>query len=307
MKPIKILLCGCIFNEGNTLLMIAQALSNMGHSVCFWNVMVRNKPPQEYDMAIVWGNLAIPPEMFGDKPVAMVYLDDPEYWKNPQKDDNDDKSFEKVTKGYKHIFTNMKWEGYDEEKHHWIPMGALKDIHGLVNMVESDRKRYGGDVVFIGTNRGERQKLINHIGSYLNKKYSFRIWGNGWNTSSFQTKPVYFYDFSKVLSSSKIVITEHWKNGFSTNDCEKTAVGSALMITDCPIVKQEYPMIPFYNNYDEAVELIHYYLEHEEERLQLVKQLQNIAYEKFDYENQLAKIIDIVMGSKNQDLPTHIK
>ena len=51
-----------------------------------------------------------------------------------------------------------------------------------------------------------------------------------------------------------------------------------------------------YHDVDEAVKMCEYYLEHEEERLKLVEQLYLIAYEKFDYEKQMAKMISLTMG-----------
>ena len=287
------MLVGCAFFDGSTILLVAQALSNLGHSVIFWNIRVNDKPPtDDYDFAIVWSNRLVNPESFGNKPNCYVYLDDPEYWRkeNPQYD------IEVICKDYKYVFTNMKWEGFDEKRYIFLPMGVLGDIHKRIILTEEDKKKIGYDILFIGTNRGNRGNLVKHIAYNRNNKYSVGVYGNGWDKIGITTTPAYFYDFSKLLSAAKIVITEHWKNGFSTNDCEKPAVGGALTITDCQIVKDHYPMMPMYKTYQEAVDLAHYYLEHEEERLKLVREMQIIAHANFSYEKQLTKLIKIVTG-----------
>ena len=292
----RILLVTNVFGEGNTGLLVAQALNNLGHSVIFWNLFIKANPPKEgYDLVIFWVNRPIPRDYF-NTPVAYVYLDDPEFWKK----ENPEYSVENCTKGYHYVFTNMMWDGFDPEKYIFMPMGALPEVHGFMRLSEEAKKQIGSDVVFVGTNRGKRAQLVREIKEKLDPKYSFKVWGNGWGTEGIKTKPVYFYEFSRVLSSCKIVITEHWKNGCSTNDFEKPAVGGALMITDCPIVKKIYPMCPIYSTPEEAVKIAQYYLEHEDERLELVKQMQRIALGAFTYENQLYNIIQICTKGKEE-------
>lgn len=292
----RILLATNVFGEGNTGLLVAQALNNLGHSVLFWNLRVKEKPPEEgYDLAIIWINRPIPRHYF-KTPVAFVYLDDPEFWdiENPKY------SIDNCTQGYQYVFTNMKWGGFDGKKYIFIPMGCLPEVHGFVPLSDAEKKKLETDVVFIGTNRGKRAKLVREFREHLDKKYSLKVYGNNWKSEDIKTVPVYFYDFSSVLSASKIVITEHWKNGCSTNDFEKPAVGGALMITDCQLVKQIYPMCPIYSTPKEAAEIALYYLEHEEERIKIVKEMQKIALTCFSYENQLNNIIKICMGEKEK-------
>lgn len=289
----KILLVTNVFGEGNTGLLVAQALNNLGHSVLFWNLAGNEHPPRDgYDLAIIWVNRPIP-RYFFKTPVAFMYLDDPKYWEatNPKY------SIENCTAEYQYVFTNMMWEGYDD-RYIFLPMGCLPEVHQPAELSEEIRKKMGTDVVFIGTNRGKRLELIKAIREKLDKRYSFKLYGNNWLPIYPNIRPIYFYDFSKVLSASKIVITEHWKNGCSTNDFEKPAVGGALMLTDCPIVKKIYPMCPIYSTPEEAVKIAEYYLQHEDERLALVKEMREIAIRDYSYEVQLAKMIHICMGGK---------
>lgn len=293
MGSLKILLVCNLFGEGSTALCVAQALSNIGHSVIFCNFQIyRDKPQTEdYDMAIVWTGRPISKEFFGNHPYCFVYLDDPEFWAV----ENPEYHIDKLCAEHKVVITNMKWEGYDSNKYHWIPMGTLKEIYQPLGLSKEESEYFGSDVVFVGTDRGKRREFIKEFRKKLNPKYNLRVWGNGWEGFT-KTRPAYFYDFARVMSASKIVITEHWKNAFSTNDCEKPSCAGALTITDSLTVKQEYPTMPYYSNVDEAAQHCHYYLEHEEERKRLVIELARVAHKNFTYEKQLSKIINLTMG-----------
>jgi len=188
------------------------------------------------------------------------------------------------------VFTVNKVGGYN-----WLPLGCLKDVHGKINSTDDMKRYYGSDVVFIGTKRDTREKLCKYIFDHLDKKYTFKIWGNDWHGLYPEPKPAYYYQYASVMSNCKIVVTEHYKNAPSTGDCEKPAFGGALMITDHSLIKEEYPTIPLYNNFEELMDIIHYYLEHEDERKKIVEENQHIAFRKFDYETQLKKMIDQVM------------
>ncbi|MDO8623117.1 MAG: glycosyltransferase [archaeon] len=291
----KILLIASLFSEGNTVLLVSKALNNLGHSVYFYNYVIEEKHVNDdFDLCIVWTNRPFDPKILNGKPFAYMYLDDPYFWKLAKPEFNIDV----MCKDFEHVFTNMKWEGYDSNRYHFLPFGVLQEIHSLINMSEEDIKIYESDICFVGTVRGNRENFIRKIASKIDlKKYKFKIWGNGWD-SIIKTKPAYFYDMSKILSTSKIVITEHFKNGFSTADFEKPAVGGALMISDIDMIKEVYPMCPVYHNEDELLNIINYYLEHKDERLKIVKEMQIIAHKNFTYEIQLKKMIEIIMNDQ---------
>ena len=52
-------------------------------------------------------------------------------------------------------------------------------------------------------------------------------------------------------------------------------------------------MIPYYSNIEDLILLIKYYLEYKDERLELVKQMQEIAILKYSYELQLMRLIEL--------------
>ncbi|MDP2672016.1 MAG: glycosyltransferase [Candidatus Daviesbacteria bacterium] len=292
----RILLVANFLGEGCTGLLVAQALSNIGHSVIFWDAGYQTKPPQsEYDFAIVWLNRLIPREIFKTE-VAYIYLDDPSYWQKVYPEYLP----ENCARGYKYVFANIKWDGFDEKRYTWLPFGCLPQLHRFIDLNPSDKLKYGRDVVFIGTNRGKRGELVKYVYENLPAQYTFKVYGNDWKRGGEDiiphSPPVYFEEFVRVLSASKIALSEHYCKGLSTNDCEKPAVGGAMLLTDCPLVKQEYPMCPIYTSPQEAIELAEYYLEHEDERLRIVKEMQEIAYKKFTYEEQLKKLIKICTG-----------
>ena len=291
----KILLVASLFSEGNTALLVAKALNNLGHSVYFYNYVIEKKNINEdFDICIVWTNRPFYPKILKGKPFAYQYLDDPTFWKLA----NPEFHIDQMCKDFEHVFTNMKWEGYDSNRYHFLPFGVLPEVHSFINTSKEERKIYESDICFIGTVRGNRENFIRKIASKIDlKKYVFKIWGNGWD-NIIKTKPAYFYDMSKILSTSKIIITEHFKNGFSTADFEKPAIGGALILSDLDMIKEIYPMCPVYHNEEELVNLINYYLEHEEERVKIVREMQVIAHTNFTYEKQLQKMIDIVTNQK---------
>lgn len=293
----KILLVCDMFSEGCTGLLVAKALNNLGHSVIFWNAaLIENVLTQPYDFTIVWTNNPPARKKF-TSPVAYMYLDDPEFYSIH----NSSKLPDVMTKDFENVFVNMDWEGRDKKKYTLLPFGCLGEVHQKLPHNSAQSSPYCCDVLFIGTNRGKRPELLSYVTKNIDKKYSFRLLGNGWEHHGISTKAVYFYNFTMALSGAKIVLTEHYKNLFSTNDFEKPAIGGALMISDNKKIKEIYPMCPVYNNYEEAVRLIHYYLEHEDERLSLVQQMREIA-SRYTYEKQLQKMIDICFNKSSSDV-----
>lgn len=280
----KILLVTPYNVYGNTGVIVGQTLTEMGHEV---GVIDKVTEPieDEFDMTICWTNNPPNPE-FLPKPTVYCYLDDPTFWGLCNK-----KLLpENCTVGYDYVFTCMKWEGYPKE-YFWLPMGSNKNMHKRFELNEEEKELYEKDVIFIGTNRGDRLTLIRKL---MENFKSFKLWGNNWQSEGIESQAIYYQDFSKAISGAKIFITEHFDNIASTKDCEAYAIGGALVLNDKENIKWMYPNAPIYKDFDDAIRLARYYLEHEDERIALVEDLQKQAREKFSYEVQLQKILDIV-------------
>ena len=165
-----------------------------------------------------------------------------------------------------------------------------EEIHKKVELTPEEKEMYKTDVLFIGTNRGNRPLLIKKLAENFTK---FKLFGNNWEGLGIQSKAIYFEEYVKAISGAKIFIAEHYDNCPSTKDFEVPCVGGALMISDKEKMKEIYPMMPIYKNYDEAVKIAKYYLEHEEERQKLVKEMKEIAL-SYTYEKQLGELFKII-------------
>lgn len=277
----KLLLVSNYFSEGNTGNMVLKALNELGHSCYVWDTNLSKIPLSEnYDIALAWTNNYPNPNLL-KPPKILYFLDDPRWWELNDKN----KSIENLAPNFDYVYTCMKIPGYK-----WMPMGNDPEIHKKIY------SQKGTDISFIGTLRDrERFEFILRFKALLSDKSSFRIYGNNWpsNISGWQGKAVYFSEFNRVCNDSRIVLNQHFCNGPSTKDLEIPATGT-LMISDYfKGIKELYPNTPVYEkgNVKEAVELCKYYLEHEEEREKLAKEMQQQAY-VFSYKNQLKKILD---------------
>lgn len=155
------------------------------------------------------------------------------------------------------------------------------------------------DVSFVGQAYGHRPRIINMLRQAGIKVHTF---GRGWPGQ----KRVYQSDFIKIYNQSKIVFNISYSSygnlTVNARDFEAPACGSLLFTHDIPDIRDYFvpgKEIIVYQDFNDAIKKLKYYLAHKEERKAIAKSgyertLNNHTYEKrfneiFAFANQVKK------------------
>lgn len=101
-------------------------------------------------------------------------------------------------------------------KSRWLPMACDPEFHHPVQISEDDQRRYGGDIVFVGSHYPERADLFEPLSAFGSNRFS--IWGPGWEAlpeasplrkhlKGGHTRPE---EWLKIYSANKIVLSSHY-------------------------------------------------------------------------------------------------
>ncbi|RPH52474.1 MAG: hypothetical protein EHM85_02715 [Desulfobacteraceae bacterium] len=97
----------------------------------------------------------------------------------------------------------------------WLPMACDPEYHHSVECTSADRKKYGSDIVFVGSYYPNRATLFEKL-----VDFNIAVWGPGWDAldrnsllgrciRGAHTTP---NDWLKIYSASKIVLATHYKD-----------------------------------------------------------------------------------------------
>lgn len=290
MKRYKILLICNYFQHGTTGLFIFKNLQQLGHCVFIWDPYIMKAPPNvEYDLSITWTNNIFEHSLIKAKKKVLYYLEDSSYFSLTR----EGKGIEEWIPFYDNYFTMNRLPGHEE---HWLPMGSDKDIHYKLEEVNDVCP-----VIFIGTARDDNRinfaRVLQETLAQLN--IPLILMGNGWKElKNILPKVCYYDEFNSVVNQFKIAVNLHVGIESPSDKVHCiTGCGNALLINDNkPAYRECYPMAPVWDTIPELIEKITYFLEHEEERVALVKGMQKLSYEKFSYFVQLDNLVKTVMG-----------
>jgi len=97
----------------------------------------------------------------------------------------------------------------------WLPMACAPDYHHPVECTSAERKKYGSDIVFVGSYYPDRAALFEKL-----VDFNIAVWGPGWGAldrnsplrrciRGAHTTPD---EWLKIYSSSKIILATHYKD-----------------------------------------------------------------------------------------------
>lgn len=203
--------------------------------------------------------------------------------------------FKKAEK-FDYVFFNQKdaVEEYNkthENKAVWLPHAAEPQAYPKIEII----KKY--DVGFVG----HSQDVKNYNGftrtDALDRLFKeFPNFYHGSRHPGFPEKNL-FEDAAKKFSMSKIVFNISIKDDINMRIFEALSTGSFLLTNWIPTLEYLFDdgkHLITYNTLDEMVELVRYYLEHEDEREKIAK----AGYEQFinnhTYRHRVEKILEII-------------
>jgi spore maturation protein CgeB len=166
------------------------------------------------------------------------------------------------------------------ERVHLVPICCDPALHRPVDLSDAEQRRYGCDLTVAGNLYPYRLRLLE---PYID--YDFKIWGYKprWLrhplAQRYTGEAVYGVEKSKAMRAAKIVMnTNHYANIAGVNKRTFEVAGSgAFQITDAPGISAVYEPEREIVTFSDAVELkekVDYYLNHDQERLEIADRAQ---------------------------------
>lgn len=217
----------------------------------------------------------------------------------------------KVAPFYDFFFTYDPWSvklyrknGHKHAYH--LPYGYDPEIGNKLKITNSDIKKYGCDITFIGSHYPKREELLNK----LKYNYNIKIWGRGWKNTSckdvFQGKALYGYEMLKAMRCGKILLNIH--KGFEQG-VEESGEGLNLRVmegTACKsfqicnyqadIPKRFHPEVEIvlYHTWDEALEKINHYLKNESKRKEIAEKGYNRLVREHTLQRRMGEMMNVI-------------
>jgi spore maturation protein CgeB len=183
----------------------------------------------------------------------------------------------------------------------WLPMACDPEIHRRVGVSGAQKRRFGSDVVFVGSHYPKRAEMLQAL-----MRHRPALWGPGWEALP-PTSPLRAClrgahtgpnAWTQIYSASKIVLSIHYSdptNRFPVNQAsprvfEAMACG-AFVLTD-----RQKDVLSLFNDgehlvsFSDAVDLdrkIAYYLGHADERDRIARAGQQEVWKKHTYGHRL--------------------
>ena len=164
---------------------------------------------------------------------------------------------------------------------HYLPFAADPDVYkGCENPTADERKRYGADVVFVGTGDPERKAELESLANF-----DIGIWGPYWERNCKRSPlknrlrggRIDVSTMAKVYRSSKIVLNLMREQNFSSHNMKTFEIPSIGAFMLAPRTSKhadffsEGQDIACYSSTRELREKVIYYIEHDAERVTMAK------------------------------------
>ena len=165
----------------------------------------------------------------------------------------------------------------------WLPLACDPMIH-----YEPRRFEKKHDICFIGTVGLEDQftERLDFL-EMMFKQYRF-YYGNR-----------YFMDATKKYAESKVILNLAIKDDINMRVFEAMASGSLLITNHVSYLQDLFPCLPTFQDTDGAMELVDYYLQHDDEREKLARELQQEVLQH-TYYKRVEKIMEAYDASSHR-------
>ena len=269
----KVLLASPILtSEFDSGIYILQALSELGHHTIIWDYRLEpnKKIGMDYDLLLVNKGESIDPDKF-KSPKVCWYPDQLSRFTVKEK-------LEKYDRVYS---INKPEDGFEFVE--WLPGAYCPEVHRDLGL----EKRYGA--IYIGTCNSQR-KL-----DWIRVTPLDILFGNGWQENKIHAHPPqYSTRFATAVNQAHIAINIHQSN-WGTNRKIFELVPCTFTLTDrVEGIEDIFGSLTDKMSFEaswEALKLMDYYLENEDERAKIWEQEKKII-EPYTYRNQVAKILE---------------
>ena len=228
---------------------------------------------------------------------ALWYPDDPRFFNSLVK---------YIAPSYDHVFTASEkaidmYKDIGCEKVHFLPFACEPTVHRKLNLSDGISKTNNLDVVFVGTYTRRRARLIKALEKAGIK---VKVYGPYWRyfmRSNNVRDGIYGPEMVKVFNSAKIVLNIHVEDDLpykvNMRTFEATGCGSFLLTDYAYGIEKLFKVgeeLVSYNDADELVELVKYYLEDKEERMTISEKAQKKTYYRHTYGQRIVHLLSLV-------------
>lgn len=215
-----------------------------------------------------------------------------------------DAAIRRINEVYDHVdMLLLSYQGdYDRFKKElggkvrYFPFGVSGKFHTLDGVTDKDRRRLSADVSFVGTHYPERDVILTALSQ--GKSVPLDIWGRGWRRSaSLRSKGrLTMQETLKVHLLSKVSLNIHHhlsNNGFNMKFYEIPAVGGFQICNWQPLLEEREfrGYVESYRDLEELADKIRYYLDHEDQRIEMANRFKAHVFENFCYEDRLNRLV----------------
>ncbi len=226
---------------------------------------------------------------------------------------NNSIQYKKAIQFYDFNFTNKKYNVQELEELgaknvYYFKNSYCSKVHRPISLTDEEKKYYGSDVSFIGTYEEQRKEALKFL---ADAGIRIKVWGWGkkyefiYKNIEFMSKHVYGDEYPKVVCASKInlcFLRKANRDTETTRSVELPACGGFMLAertkehAELFVEKNE---AEFFDSNEELLQKVKYYLENEPERKKIAQNGYNKCITaKYNYKNQLLKIISIVTNEK---------
>jgi spore maturation protein CgeB len=190
----------------------------------------------------------------------------------------------------------------------WMPMACDPDIHKSVQLSEEEKKKFGSDIVFVGSYYKNRADLLRNV-----VNFDLGIWGPGWERlekddplrKCIKGGSVVPEEFNKIYSAAKIVIVCHYQDGktpcyqASPKVFEAMACDAFVLVDDQKDVFslfEDGKHLVKYKNAENLTRKIEYFLSHPIERKKISLQGYEETIKHHTYVNRVRSLFSYISG-----------
>jgi spore maturation protein CgeB len=194
----------------------------------------------------------------------------------------------------------------------WLPMACDPLVHHPVDLSEEERRRFGSDVVFVGSYYPRRAELLRRLA-----RYGLSVWGPGWERlasddplrACIRGPGMGPESWVRVYSAAKIVLSIHYRSGddrlpvyqASPRVFEAMACG-AFVLTDrqkdvMEIFLDGEHLASFSDGSDLERQVI-CFLDHPAERLRIAKAGRQEVLHHHTYAHRVEKLVNTICSGE---------
>jgi spore maturation protein CgeB len=193
----------------------------------------------------------------------------------------------------------------------WIPFACDPNFHKPIVLSIEEQKKYGKDVVFVGSYYPNRANLLESLADL-----DLGIWGPYWDKldshsplkGKTNSVKINYDEWVKIYNAAKIVLVIHYQNLRIPCHQASPKLFEAMACRRCVFCDNQRDAkelfrdghdVIFFSDAQDLRKKVGYYLNHAEERLIIGRQACLRVTTEHTYQHRIAQMLSILMGDSN--------